>query len=370
MFDPSRLGEALAVIATHATDVDRDAAFPTASINALREVGALGLVSDARHGGAGLGLTAAVDAVERTARACASTAMVLCMHYAGAVVIEKLGDARTREDIAAGRHLSTLAFSEQGSRSHFWAPLSTATRDGDRVRLDAKKSWITSAHHATAFVWSSVGTAGEGSSLWLVPRDTANVRASAGFDGLGMRGNDSAPVVAEGAYIPAAKLLGEDGKGGDVMLGVVLPWFACMNAACSVGIMERALAGTLAHITATRHEHLGTSLADLPTIRAYVARMKLATDQARALLDDGVRAIEGGRPDASLRVLEVKAAAGEAATVVTDLAMRVCGGAAFRKELGVERALRDARAAGVMAPTTDQLYDFLGRALAGLPLFG
>ncbi len=154
------------------------------------------------------------------------------------------------------------------------------------------------------------------------------------------------------------------------MLGVVLPWFACMNAACSVGIMERALAGTLAHITATRHEHLGTSLADLPTIRAYVARMKLATDQARALLDDAVRAIEGGRPDASLRVLEVKAAAGEAATVVTDLAMRVCGGAAFRKELGVERALRDARAAGVMAPTTDQLYDFLGRALAGLPLDG
>ncbi len=116
MVDPSRLGEALTVIATHAADVDRDAAFPTASLNALREVGALGLVSATAHGGVGLGLAAAVDAVERTARACASTAMVLCMHYAGAVVIEKLGDVRTREEIAAGRHLSTLAFSEQCSR--------------------------------------------------------------------------------------------------------------------------------------------------------------------------------------------------------------------------------------------------------------
>src|SRR5216683_6922756 len=54
---------------------------------------------------------------------------------------------------------------------------------------------------------------------------------------------------------------------------------------------------------------------------------------------------------------------------VTDLAMKVCGGAAFRKELGVERRFRDARAARVMAPTTDALLDFIGRATLGLPLF-
>ena len=65
-----------------------------------------------------------------------------------------------------------------------------------------------------------------------------------------------------------------------------------------------------------------------------------------------------------LRVLEVKAVAGEAAAEVADLAMRVCGGAAFRKELGVERRFRDARAARVMAPTTDALHDFVGRATA------
>ena len=69
-----------------------------------------------------------------------------------------------------------------------------------------------------------------------------------------------------------------------------------------------------------------------------------------------------------LRVLEVKAAAGEAAIAVTDLAMKVCGGAAFRKELGVERRFRDARAARVMAPTTDALLDFVGRAINGMPL--
>ena len=98
--------------------------------------------------------------------------------------------------------------------------------------------------------------------------------------------------------------------------------------------------------------------------------MRITTDTVRALVLDALDALESGRDDAMLRVLESKAAAGEAATTVTDLAMRVCGGAAYRKEVGVERHFRDARAATVMAPTTDALYDFIGKAVCGLPLFG
>jgi alkylation response protein AidB-like acyl-CoA dehydrogenase len=97
--------------------------------------------------------------------------------------------------------------------------------------------------------------------------------------------------------------------------------------------------------------------------------MRIKTDQAQTLLADTVAAITAGRADATLRVLESKAAAGEAAAEVTDIAMRVCGGAAFRKEVGVERIFRDARAATVMGPTTDVLFDFIGKAACGLPLF-
>ena len=64
-----------------------------------------------------------------------------------------------------------------------------------------------------------------------------------------------------------------------------------------------------------------------------------------------------------------KASAGETANEVLDTAMRVCGGFAFRKDVGVERYFRDSRAAGVMAPTTDVLYDFIGKAVCDLPLF-
>ena len=89
-----------------------------------------------------------------------------------------------------------------------------------------------------------------------------------------------------------------------------------------------------------------------------------------ALVAETLAAVEAGRADAQLLVLEVKAAAGEAAADAADLALRAGGGAAFRKESVVERLFRDSRAARVMAPTTDALHDFIGRALCGLPLLG
>jgi alkylation response protein AidB-like acyl-CoA dehydrogenase len=358
------------VVAAHAAEVDTTGSFPRAALDALGGAGLLGLISAQAVGGRGEGPRAAAHVVERLARECASTAMVVTMHYSGVAVLEKHGPEEIRRAAASGQHLSTLAFSEAGSRSQFWAPLGTAARADGGVALTAKKSWITSANHATAYVWSSRPLAAPGvSTIWLVPRGTGGIRAAGAFDGLGLRGNDSAPVTAEHAIVPEGNMLGADGGGLGIMLEVVLPLFNLLSAACSVGLMEGAVARTLAHVSGTGFEHDGTSLRDLPTVRAYVSRMAIAKDQARLLMLDTVDALERGRPDAMLRVLECKAAAGEAANAVLDLAMRVCGGAAFRKDVGVERAFRDARAATIMGPTTDALYDFLGKALTDLPVF-
>ena len=365
-------GVIAAVIAPAAVEVDQTGTFPRAGMDALGQAGLLGLISATEVGGLGQGHRAAALVVGRVAEACGSTAMVLCMHYAGTAVIEACGPREVREAIAAGRHLTTLAFSEAGSRSHFWAPVSTAAAvPGDgKVQLDARKSWATSAGQVDSYVWSSRPLAAAGAStLWLVPGQTAGLQIPAPFNGLGLRGNNSSPVTATGALVDHAAMLGPDGGGFDIMMGTVLPYFQLMNAACSLGLMEAATSKTAAHVGGTQFEHLGSALADLPTIRAYIARMRVKTDMVRGLLLDTFTALETGRPDTMLRVLEVKAAAGETAVEVTDLAMRVCGGAAFRKEVGVERAFRDARAATVMAPTTDVLYDFIGKAVCGMPLF-
>jgi alkylation response protein AidB-like acyl-CoA dehydrogenase len=359
------------VVASEAAAVDRQSAFPEKGVNALAAAGLLGAMSAPEVGGLGLGFRGAATVVGRLAQECGSTAMVVCMHYCGTAVLEALGSRDVRQAAASGAHLSTLAFSEAGSRSHFWAPVGTAKRDGNEVSLTARKSWVTSASRATAYVWSSQPVQeGAGlSTLWLVPSKTPGIEVQGSFDGLGLRGNDSSPVSADDVRVPASAMLGEDGKGFDVMMSAVLPMFNVLSAACSIGIMESAVQRTAQHASATRYSHIGSALADLPMIRNYIARMRVKTDLARTLLGDTILALENNRPDAMLRVLSCKAAAGEAAIDVVETAMRVCGGAAFRKDLAVERNFRDAHAAGVMGPTTDVLYDFIGKAVCGLPLF-
>lgn len=352
--------------------VDLNGEFPRRSLDALSEGGFLGLISAKEIGGLGQSHRQAAIVVEKLATACASTAMIVCMHYAGAAVIEKFGahHNQIRKDIAAGKHLTTLGFSESGSRSQFWAPTSTAQKSNDGFQLNAKKSWITSAGQADSYVWSSRPVEAEGNStIWLVLSDAEGLNVPAPFNGLGLRGNYSSPVTAENVAVSLDAMLGADGQGFDIMMSVVLPYFCVMNAAFSIGTMEAAVTKSIEHLSQTKFENSGQTLSDLPTIRAYLARMRIKTDQCRALFLDTLDSLETGREDAMLRVLEVKAAAGEASTEVTDLAMRVCGGAAFRKEVGVERNFRDARAATVMAPTTDALYDFIGKALCGIPLF-
>ena len=358
-------------IAPAAPATDRNSAFPRAAIQALGEAGLLGLVSAKDMGGLGFGLAEAAQVVEHIAKACPSTAMVLTMHYCGTTVIEKLGTEATRRDIAAGRHVTTLAWSDTGSRSHFWAPVGTSRIEGSEAVLDGSKTMVTSAGEADSYIWSTRPAAAEGAStLWQVDSKLPGLSEPKLFDGLGLRGNRSSPMLAQSLRVPSSSMLGTDGGGFDIMIGTVLPVFATLIASCSVGLMDASIEASIAHVSGNKLEHLGSALADLPTIRAYLARARIRADMARTLRDDTLIALATGRPDAMLRVMQVKVACAEAALEVTDTAMRVCGGAAFRKDVGVDRYFRDSRAASIMAPTSDVLYDFIGKAICGMPVFG
>lgn len=362
---------AQATIAPAAAAVDKDARFPHEGIAALREQGLLKLVSGEDVGGHGLGLRAAAAIAERIARECPSTAMIWIMHNAAAAVIDQHGSLEFRRAVAEGGKLSTLAFSESGSRSHFWIPLGTAAQNGKGVKLNAAKQLITAAGVCDYYVWSSRPLAAEGlSSLWIVPGQASGLSLGAAYEGLGLRGNGSAPILAKDVLIPAGNRLGEDGKGFDVMMGVVMPFFSIQNCAVSLGMMEGAFARTIAHVTGAAFAYDGAAIASLPQVRGHVAKMRVKIDLLRGFLLDALDALETNREDAMLRVLEAKVAGAEAALEVHDLAMRVCGGAAYRKDVGVERYFRDSRAATVMAPVTDALYEFIGKAVCGMPVFG
>src|SRR5207302_211328 len=145
------LDRAMPAVESMAAEVDSTSVFPRQAVRALGEAGMLGLASAPAVGGRGEGMRAAAAVVERLAGACASTAMVTVMHFCGAAVLEAHGPEQVRREVGAGRHLTTLAFSEVGSRSQFWAPVSSAAAGDGVITLDARKSWVTSAGEADSY---------------------------------------------------------------------------------------------------------------------------------------------------------------------------------------------------------------------------
>ena len=367
------LDPVLKVTREAAPDVDEEGAFPAAAVDALRTSGLLGLTLPEEAGGMGAGPVEFSEVVCALADACGSTGMVYLMHVSAATVVAASPPAGMPDllgDLAAGRALATLAFSERGSRSHFWAPVSRAVHEGEAVRVRAEKSWVTSAGNADLYVVSTLTAAGGPSDvdLYAVRRGSPGLTVAGPWRGLGLRGNDSAPMHLDVLVGPEQRI-GEGAAGFGLMMSVVLPWFNLGNAAVSLGLASAAVDAAVAHATGARFEQTGQSLAELPTIRARLARMSLQLATHRSYLDTAAASIAHPDERTSLHVLGVKAVANDAALTITDEAMRVCGGAAFSRHLQLERYFRDARAGHVMAPTADALYDFYGKAITGQPLF-
>jgi alkylation response protein AidB-like acyl-CoA dehydrogenase len=364
------------VAAKHAADVDAKARFPREALDALAKEGLWGLCLSPEVGGKGQTPAAFAAVVEELAIACGSTAMVYTMHTVASLAVASSSTFTRKNDVlkamSAGRHLTTLALSERGSRSQFWAPVSKmAPKDGGWA-TNAIKSWVTSAEAADSYVSSAQKPDAASpleSTIYYLERKTSGVRIGAGWDGMGLRGNDSRPVTLENVQVGAGDLISPLGEGAKTMLEVILPWFVVGTAAMANGLCRAAVGATSGHLSGTGFEHDGTKLRDLPTLRARLSDMAARTEASRALL--GYTTAEMLAPNAMtpLFVLLSRLQALETAVDVTDLAMKACGGAAFSRHLPLDRVFRDARAGWVMAPTTDHLRDFAGKALTGLPLF-
>ncbi len=210
-----------------------DNSLPTLSRH-LARLDCLGLLLPVDFGGAGLGPRALAVVTATLAEADASVAMVYLMHILGTTAISTARPSAAAaltpilKEIGAGRHLSTLAFSEAGSRSHFWAPVSRAHRNGDGVRISAKKSWVTSAGHAHSYVVSALAPEGAGptdSTLYLLAAETRGLSVAGPWDGMGLRANASAPITLDDCQVSSDFQLTEDGAGFPTMLNVVLPLF-------------------------------------------------------------------------------------------------------------------------------------------------
>lgn len=372
-----RLAEEISAsrIAPQSDATDREAKWPEHAFRALAEAGLMGLQVPRRLGGHGQGLLALGMVVESIAQACPSSALCYGMHCVGTAVIAAKAtphqEQRYLVPIAQGRHITTLALSESGAGAYLYLPQTKLREAGGEYVVDGIKQFVTNGGHADSYVISTVASvpsdAGDFSCL-VVDRDGPGLGWMAPWQGLGMRGNASRGLKLEGARVPKANLLGEEGEQVWYVFEVVAPYFLMAMAGTYLGVAQAALDTVAEHVRTRRYEHSGQSLRHEPLVQHRFAEMWMDVAKTRSLVQTAGRMGDLGDPGALPYILSCKADAADVAVRVTNEAMTLAGGIAYRDNSRLARLLRDARASHVMSPTTDMLKTWIGRSLLGLPI--
>ena len=364
------------VIAPEAERTDRDASWPRHSMGAMADAGLLGLHVAKRFGGHEQGLLALAVLGETLAQGCASSALCYAMHCVGSAVISAKATAYHEEKylvpIAENKHITTLALSEHGTGAHFYLPQTELNLCGSHYVINGTKQFVTNGNHADSYVISTMASAPQAEvgdfSCLMIDKDTEGMTWLDPWMGLGMRGNSSRAMQMQNVRIPISNLLGQEGDQIWYIFEVVAPYFLIAMAGAYIGVAQAALDITRQHLESRLYSHSGERLADVQTLQYRLAEMSIAVQKSRGLLYHAAYSGDIGHDQATLKILMAKADAGDLAVYITNEAMTCCGGNAYKENGPLARMLRDARAAHVMAPTTDILKIWSGRLLLNLPL--
>lgn len=360
------------VVAPLAAEIDREKRFPEEAFKAFAETGLLGLLVPEEFGGLGGSLIDLAEVLETIGRACGSTAMCYLMHNCGTMMIVSRATPYQQEQylkpIARGEKIGTLAFSETGNGAHFYNPEIRGIKAEDHYILSGEKSFVTNGEKSDFMIVITNSAQGEGLDMLIVDTASAGIQFSGEWMGLGLRGNNSISLTMDQVQVPAANLIGQEGEGQALIFEVVAPTFIIGISAVNVGLARGAYEAALNHAKSRKYAN-GQSLAHVPAIQYYLADMYGQVESASLFVRNAAQEMVEGKEGAILNILQSKIIASQSAQSVTTTAMQVCGGKGYTPALPVERFFRDARAGSVMAPTTDVLKEWVGKTVAGLPLF-
>ncbi len=366
---------ATTVTAATAADDDRDARWPAATMRALADARVTALQARAAVGGHGEGMVGLVAVAEVLAQESASAALCFAMHCVGtAVLAAKATDAqrdRYLVPIARGEHLTTLAISEPGSGAIFFYPETSLEPAAPGFRVNGTKSFVTNGSHADSYVVSAAAGGDEPDGTFscvVVDRDQPGLEWLDVWHGFGMRGNDSRTMRLAGVEVPHESLLGAQGDQLWYVFEVIAPYFLMAMAGTYLGVAQAAFDEARLHVGTRRYGHSGELLGQAPVVAHRLGDLWARLEATRQLIYSAAAKGDAGAPDALPAILACKAMAGDTAVHLTNEAMTLCGGSGYRDNGRLGRLLRDARASHVMAPTTDILKTWVGRALLNLPL--
>lgn len=366
-------------LAPRADEVDKTGTWPKKQLRALQKAGLGGLVIPSRLGGHGQGLSGVAKVCEIMGSHCASTSMCFGMHLVASAVLAAKATPKQEEKflipIAQGKHLTTLSLSEPGTGANFYIPEAKLVKknNGD-FTLNGTKSFVTNGSHADSYVVTAVipdpNTHIGHFSCVVVPNQTNGIDWKKPWEGFGMKGNASRNVEIKDLELPAENLLGEQGDEIWYVFEVVSPYFITAMAGTYLGIASAALQEAIEHLQNRSYSSSGASLSSHPVIQHQLGALWAKVESSRQLIYSAAAKGDAGTEGALLSILSAKAEVADCVVDVVNEVMTLMGGTAYAHEGKLSRHLRDARASHVMAPTTNQLRTWTGRALLNLPLLG
>lgn len=345
-----------------AAETDEADRLPETALAALAEAGHLGSVLPEPYG-SGADILSYVLTVERLAAASPALAWAVVVHVSAAAGIAgSAGDdehSALLRSLASGERLASFAFTEANAGADFSAIECRAQAADGGYRLTGAKTFISLARRADVFltlVLAERDGAGAGPTMLLVDRAADGFAAGSPLQGMGMRGIGWGELVFDGCAVPAASLVGEEGKGTRVVYAMARPYLLGA-AALGVGIAG----GTVELVRAQLRERevKGHPLGDHEALQHRLADLSARVEAARSLayrscLDDDWR---------SPLPFQAKLFASETALDVTRAAMQIGGATAYEHGSAIERMTRDAFALTLHFENNDLLRGFLGRTL-------
>ena len=346
-------------IAPRAAEIDLSHEFPWDVVELFREHGIFGLFFAEEHGGTGTGTLLSLVAIEEVSKVCATSGLILAVQELGSLGLKLAGSEEQQQRflprLAAGEVLAAYALTEAGSGSDSAAMRTTARREGDAYVLDGSKRFITNASVAdvyTVFAKTDPDARHAGISAFVVESGTPGFEVARLEPKMGISGSTTGELTFDGARVPAANLLGEEGEGFKIAMRILdrsRPGVAAQGLGIAQGATDYALE------YARTRETMGKPIAEHQLIAAKLADMETRTEGARGLLYRFGRMVDEGAADAELTKASAmaKLACTDAAMWVTTEAVQVLGGYGYIKEYPVERMMRDAKITQIYEGTNE-----------------